>query len=269
TAAVLASVEGTYELRLLQVDEDGVDCCRPLPDELQVDMGGPIDGEHSVPLPVWSPSGDVLAWVESAEDTHWLRTVAWDGESPVDDPDAHQRIDLGALGVEREVALQDWVEQERADGETHAQVYFTGIEMERSAIIELPVTSRGGVVEATDDAFTMGTDVARPAVDHAPAVAGLEPDAPLEDPAAARVRLEWTPGSGSWLTFGRETDAVQLPDDHGEGLDLEQRPWLAATDDGGAVTGVGGALYRVGPDGEVTRIEGAGEVGVTHADLVD
>lgn len=261
TAALLVRVDGRYEIRLLEAEDGEVRCCAPLPEGAGIGMDGPAEGGGSMPLPVWSPDGDALAWVQDAGDGRQLRTLAFEEGQPAEDPDAHRRIDLGPLGVERGVAAQDWVVEERDGDAARGTIHLTGTELERSALVEVPVTSRAGRVEVTERARVLGTDVARVAVDHHPA------DEP-EDHVDARVTLEWTPQSSAWLSFGRDRGGRELPDDHREGLDLGLRPWLSALE-GRAVTGVGGAAYLVGREEGLTRVQVPDDVGVTHAAAVD
>lgn len=261
TAALLVRTEDGHQIRLLEVDGDEVACCRRLPEGARVRASDPGEGEPSVPLPVWSPRGAVLAWAQDAPDGRELRTVAWEGGAPASDPAAHGRIDLAARGVDRGVTLQDWVVEERDEDGAHGALYLTGTELARSAIIELPVTVRESGVEPAGDAFVMGTDVARALVDHH---ADDEPD----DPVETRVTLEWAPESSAWLSFGRDRGGRDLPEAYREGLDGGQRPWLSALD-GAAVTGVGEVAYLVGREEGLAPVELTDDVGVAHADAVD
>jgi hypothetical protein len=84
-----AAVEGPrYELRYLVADEDGTTALYWFPWRLQVadDLTEVVDAP---PLPIWSPDGASVAWVEWDAQGTQLRTVAWrdDGVSsnPSDD----------------------------------------------------------------------------------------------------------------------------------------------------------------------------------------
>jgi hypothetical protein len=82
-----------YELRYLVADEQGVTDLYWFPWRLQVaeDLVAVLDAP---PLPIWSPDGASVAWVEWDADGAVLRTVGWrdDGESsnPSDDQSAYR-----------------------------------------------------------------------------------------------------------------------------------------------------------------------------------
>jgi hypothetical protein len=89
----LEAADPRYELRYLVADELGVTDLYWFPWRLQVaeDL---VDVLDAPPLPIWSPDGASVAWVEWDADGTVLRTVGWrdDGESsnPSDDQSAYR-----------------------------------------------------------------------------------------------------------------------------------------------------------------------------------
>jgi hypothetical protein len=95
-----------YELRYLVADDEAATDLYWFPWRLQV-----VDDLTAVhdtpPLPVWSPTGDVVAWVEWDGEGTRLRTVGWRDEgassNPSDDASAY-RLD----GVPPGTQLEAW-----------------------------------------------------------------------------------------------------------------------------------------------------------------
>lgn len=88
-----------YELRYLVAADDRVTDLYWFPWRLQIDedLAQFLD---VVPIPVWSPTGDAIAWVEWNGEGTWLRTVGWidDGISrnPSDEAEVHPLPDIPA-----------------------------------------------------------------------------------------------------------------------------------------------------------------------------
>ncbi|MFA9444992.1 hypothetical protein [Egicoccus sp. AB-alg6-2] len=100
-----------YELRYLTVDGDTVTDLYWFPWRLQVadDLADTLD---LPPLPVWSPDGDALAWLEWDGSGTRLRTVGWHDEDVTSNPSddvASYRVDEVPAGTQ----LQAW---ETGDG---------------------------------------------------------------------------------------------------------------------------------------------------------
>ncbi|HSK23582.1 MAG TPA: hypothetical protein VK906_10420 [Egicoccus sp.] len=74
-----------YELRYLSVDGDEVTDLYWFPWRLQVadDLAATLDRP---PVPVWSPDGDAVAWLEWGSEGTRLRTVAWHDEVVTSNP---------------------------------------------------------------------------------------------------------------------------------------------------------------------------------------
>jgi hypothetical protein len=112
TATVLAltrspDTDGSrYELRYLVADDEGQTDLYWFPWRLQVveDLAAVLD---QPPLPIWSPDGSSVAWVEWDGEGTRLRTVAWrdDGHTsnPSDDASAYQ-----LEGVPPGTQLESW-----------------------------------------------------------------------------------------------------------------------------------------------------------------
>lgn len=95
-----------YELRYLVATDDDVTDLFWFPSRLQVAEELPAILDVP-PLPVWSPDGHAVAWIEWVDQGTRLRTVGWidDGETrnPSDDASAYALADVPA-GVQ----LEDW-----------------------------------------------------------------------------------------------------------------------------------------------------------------
>jgi hypothetical protein len=95
-----------YELRYLVATDDAVSELFWFPWRLQVAAEVPAILDVA-PVPVWSPDGSTIAWIEWVDAGTRLRTVGWidDGEirNPSDDAAAYALADVPA-GVQ----LEDW-----------------------------------------------------------------------------------------------------------------------------------------------------------------
>lgn len=121
TVVVLSRVPGRagdplgerYELRYLVATDDAVSELYGFPAGQQVAPESPAILDVA-PVPVWSPDGDAIAWIEWVEQGTRLRTVGWidDGETPnpSDETAAYALADVPA-GVQ----LEDW--RTAADGD--------------------------------------------------------------------------------------------------------------------------------------------------------
>jgi hypothetical protein len=93
-----------YELRYLVADEEDASALYWFPWRLQVDdeLTSVLDAP---PLPVWSPDGTAVAWVEWDATGTKLRTVGWRDEgassNPSDDANAY-RLDGAPPGIQLE-----------------------------------------------------------------------------------------------------------------------------------------------------------------------
>jgi hypothetical protein len=111
TVVVLTSVADDggerYELRYLIATDDGVSALYGFPSRLQVAAELPAILDVA-PVPVWSPEGDAIAWIEWVEQGTRLRTVGWidDGETrnPSDESSAY-----ALTGVPAGVQLEAWL----------------------------------------------------------------------------------------------------------------------------------------------------------------
>lgn len=93
-----------YELRYLSVDGDEVTELYWFPWRLQVaeDLATTLD---QAPVPVWSPDGDAVAWLEWGSEGTRLRTVAWHDEAVTSNPSddaATYRLDEVPAGTRLE-----------------------------------------------------------------------------------------------------------------------------------------------------------------------
>lgn len=95
-----------YELRYLVATDDAVSELHGFPAGQQVAAESPAILDVP-PVPVWSPAGDAIAWIEWVEQGTRLRTVGWTDEggtpNPSDETAAYALADVPA-GVQ----LEDW-----------------------------------------------------------------------------------------------------------------------------------------------------------------
>jgi hypothetical protein len=102
-----------YELRYLVATDDEVSELYGFPagQQVAVESPGILD---VAPVPVWSPEGDAIAWIEWVEQGTRLRTVGWidDGETP--NPSGETAA-YALTDVPPGVQLEDW--RTAADGD--------------------------------------------------------------------------------------------------------------------------------------------------------
>lgn len=104
TVLVLLQREGRYELRYLDVVDGEATDLYGLPFRLQVTDDVLAD---TPPIPVWSPDGDRVAWIEATSHGTRLRTLGWltyeRGTNPSED-----RGDWDLAAVPTGTQLQGW-----------------------------------------------------------------------------------------------------------------------------------------------------------------
>lgn len=103
---VLARTDERYELRYLVVDGEEVSDLYWFPWRLQVDER--LSASDDVPpLPVWSPDGATVAWLEWGEQGTRLRTVDWMADEQANNPSDEARV-YRLAGIPEGTQLEHW-----------------------------------------------------------------------------------------------------------------------------------------------------------------
>ena len=112
TVALLTQAEGMYDVRWLRAVDGGSDGAQ-LFEHPEAQLGTPIE-DGNVPHPVWSPEGDLLAFVSTAPDgSDELTVIGWDEDAPTDDPNRA----IASFGVDAEtLRAEQWVWTDDAEG---------------------------------------------------------------------------------------------------------------------------------------------------------
>jgi hypothetical protein len=114
TVVVLSRVPGRaddpvaerYELRYLVATDDEVSELQGLPAGQQVAAESPAILDVA-PVPVWSPAGDAIAWIEWVEQGTRLRTVGWTDDGGTPNP-SDEAAAYALADIPPGVQLEDW-----------------------------------------------------------------------------------------------------------------------------------------------------------------
>ncbi|GGI03693.1 hypothetical protein [Egicoccus halophilus] len=242
TVVALHLAEGMQDLRTYRL-VDGELSVDYWPQQYQVGFGGEAGDAVAAYGPVWHPSGDKLAWVETGTSgTPVLRVVGWTeaGVGTGDTADDHASFSLDELvGMEPEPV--DWVDL--GEGRTEIRA-VTGDGA--SSWITLPIEIQG------DDAAARS---GRPEF-HSLASGGQGAVGGLAGSSADGPR--WVLQDGAVRSLVDRSVVVPLPPAFfaAEGI---PDPWMRALGDG-VLVGMSntGTAYHVTGDGEISRVGGDG-----------
>lgn len=112
TVALLTQAEGMYDVRWLHAVDGETDGAQLFEDP-SAQLGTPVESGN-VPHPVWSPEGDLLAFLStSADGSGELTVIGWDEDAPTDDPNRA----IAQFGVDAEgLRAEEWVWTDDAEG---------------------------------------------------------------------------------------------------------------------------------------------------------
>lgn len=102
-----------YELRYLVATDESVSELYGFPAGQQVAAESPAILDVA-PVPVWSPEGDAIAWIEWVEQGTRLRTVGWTDDGGIPNP-SDEAAAYALADVPPGVQLEDW--RTSADGD--------------------------------------------------------------------------------------------------------------------------------------------------------
>jgi hypothetical protein len=144
TVLVLTRTEERYELRYLVVGEYEVSDLYWFPWRLQVDEA--LSVGDAAPLPVWSPDGGTVAWLEWSEQGTRLRTVDWMPDEEANNPSDEARA-YRLAGVPEGTQLERW------EGDTQAPT-LVATDGEVSWRIELRPEAGAVAMQVASDAHS-------------------------------------------------------------------------------------------------------------------
>lgn len=124
-----------YELRYLVATDDSVSELYGFPAGQQVAAESPAILDVA-PVPVWSPEGDAIAWIEWVEQGTRLRTVGWTDDGGIPNP-SDEAAAYALADVPAGVQLEDWRTSADGDpvllGSQDDQPYRIQLELDDSA----------------------------------------------------------------------------------------------------------------------------------------
>lgn len=247
-AIVLSAGEGETELGWIEVRGGELIDYRRFPDAYQ--MNRPLDGA-SVSVPVWSPDGDYVGWVEEATDESFdssssfgLRFVGWNqgpgtGETATD----NTSFALDGFREEDDVVLDQWVWNSDSEGMLTFRTQRDGVsgyatmpvERQPDGALAFPPDTTITQHAAVDEALTEAAVYRLVDVDGQLVLriqtAGSERDVQLPSGYRGDLVRDLPPAAGPYLDVAPAGALLFSPD---------QRAWHVTAE--GAVTEVGSGV---------------------------
>lgn len=254
TAVALYATEAGPEYRWVQVVDGDVRVER-FPDEHQIGFDADL---RILQVPVWSPDGRHLAWVERSADGDWrLRTVGWEdgpGTGRPTDDNASTTLPLTA----NDLFLADWVwtSSDGADGRA-GELRFT---VDREAFAAEPLALTYAIARQADGALSFSEELVAFREEGRQII-----DLHSWDVGAVDLLTRASDGTVLVELSGGEVVAIDVPAaTPGSSLDLD------ATPDGAIVTDRStGRVLLVARDGGVTVVADADTGPLVALDRVD